>query len=608
MDINQCSSSLSSVSEGDVLTKPASKPEWKMKEELIVKGAPPPPPPPPPPPIANLIKFGRIARKNTCDVSLTQKEYVPLKWSTLKSQHGRDATNGGTVFAIPQHSQDKITDSIDWKGLEGFKLSKKSACKPKKLEKIKSFSSLSVEAQGINRVDAIVECAHRSIPIQKCITLSILAKKHRLVECKLEDSFLKYKDFHVHYLEKILPSPAHESYVMFLSGIIKLGDISCHYPMKERSSPKNLFELMDLLTKEVTDLSSACGFSEILRRIAKDDLIHFLWVLSFLPNCVEKITMASTIIDIRHQFEFLNETIVNNFTNLKDHSERDPLEFLKDMIHIVKIVGNEMNKGYANKQRISNSEAAGISLRILPELFRISPVEDIEGNTCLFHIIFNTYLAFKGLEQCEKVYEDIVFDCSKIIQYLSFLNGNSTEIATQIQVKTAEISEYIKQEGDEEYKSSIKNRLQEIEQNAEESYSREILSEQLLITTEAEDKWYHVKNQLIKVENFLGKGNEQISSCIEFAQRCISAMKELSTMNISSEEEKKYSISPQKRRVQSPKKKPGRSLSSKFDDDSENCCPNIEKSKFAKKKSRKQEILEKKAMLKKEMIKTKRRL
>mmetsp|Transcript_28726 Transcript_28726/g.28448 ORF Transcript_28726/g.28448 Transcript_28726/m.28448 type:complete len:121 (+) Transcript_28726:486-848(+) len=120
--------------------------------------------------------------------------------------------------------------------------------------------------------------------------------------------------------------------------------------------------------------------------------------------------MASTIIDIRHQFEFLNETIVNNFTNLKDHSERDPLEFLKDMIHIVKIVGNEMNKGYANKQRISNSEAAGISLRILPELFRISPVEDIEGNTCLFHIIFNTYLAFKGLEQCEKVYEDIVFD------------------------------------------------------------------------------------------------------------------------------------------------------------------------------------------------------
>lgn len=71
---------------------------------------------------------------------------------------------------------------------------------------------------------------------------------------------------------------------------------------------------------------------------------------------------------------------------------------------------------------------------------------------------------------------------------------------------------YIKQEGEEEFKSSIRNRLQEIEQNAEESYSREILSEQLLITTEAEDKWYHVKNQLIEVEKFLGKGNEQVSS------------------------------------------------------------------------------------------------
>jgi hypothetical protein len=41
---------------------------------------------PPPAPALNLSLFKRVKRKNTYDVSLLAKEYVPLNWTKVKKE------------------------------------------------------------------------------------------------------------------------------------------------------------------------------------------------------------------------------------------------------------------------------------------------------------------------------------------------------------------------------------------------------------------------------------------------------------------------------------------------------------------------------------------
>lgn len=90
----------------------------------------------------------------------------------------------------------------------------------------KSISSLSVEAQGARKLNLIVECAQRSIPTQKCITLSVLAKKFPLPKPSLKDSYSEYQKFYASALDDILCSHGTEGQIMFLNDILKVRLIS----------------------------------------------------------------------------------------------------------------------------------------------------------------------------------------------------------------------------------------------------------------------------------------------------------------------------------------------------------------------------------------------
>ena len=65
-------------------------------------------------------------RKNTIDNSVSNKEYLPLKWSKLTDQHGCEETKGGQVYYMEDTVKESIKDSIDWQGLSAFKITKNS--------------------------------------------------------------------------------------------------------------------------------------------------------------------------------------------------------------------------------------------------------------------------------------------------------------------------------------------------------------------------------------------------------------------------------------------------------------------------------------------------
>ena len=160
-----------------------------------------------------------------------------------------------------------------------------------------------------------------------------------------------------------------------------------------------------------------------------------------VESCSTHINIAIILLDINQLFESLDEISFStiSISSFKDDSgdSSSPFDFLKDIIHIVKVVGNEMNKGYVNKQDMDK-----FALDILPQLFIINSVEAVD-NLCLFDIVLSTYLKYKQVELTPKITKGIIEDCEQIIQYLACLSGNSCDLVEMVIKKKGDIERII---------------------------------------------------------------------------------------------------------------------------------------------------------------------
>lgn len=198
---------------------------------------------------------------------------------------------------------------------------------------------------------------------------------------------------------------------------------------------------MEEITLEIVKLYGKISLTEILKKIKKYDLIHSLWIVNLVKSLPTTINIAIALLDISQLFEALNEVVFTNITIPSSHSDstslKSPFDFLKDIIQIVKVVGNEMNKGYIHKQNMDK-----FALNILPEIFKINSVEAID-NICLFDIVLSTYLKYKGLELTSEVSNVIIDDCEKVSQYLTCLSGNSNNLVALLVKKKGDVEKML---------------------------------------------------------------------------------------------------------------------------------------------------------------------
>ena len=94
---------------------------------------------PPVAPKLDMEMMRKLMRKNTFDETLYKKEYLPLKWTKLKDSDSKDCKSKQSIFillkllfklnlnlddiyTLEAERAKKITENIDWQGLDCFKL------------------------------------------------------------------------------------------------------------------------------------------------------------------------------------------------------------------------------------------------------------------------------------------------------------------------------------------------------------------------------------------------------------------------------------------------------------------------------------------------------
>jgi hypothetical protein len=90
--------------------------------------------------------------------------------------------------------------------------------------------------------------------------------------------------------------------------------------------------------------------------------------------------------------EKVNSNNFSAYSTIEGKNTHDAITFLRDIIEIVKIVGNEMNKGYAYKQ-----DAEEFELDVLSRLFEVRSLDE-EEKYCVFDVVLQTYLNYKKLK------------------------------------------------------------------------------------------------------------------------------------------------------------------------------------------------------------------
>ena len=157
---------------------------------------------------------------------------------------------------------------------------------------------------------------------------------------------------------------------------------------------------MQKLSEEVISFSEKSNFPNAIRTLKSKPLIHSLWLLSFLPNFPMKISLSYSVWEINQLVESLNELKIPSNNDLNN------FEFIRDIIHIVKVIGNEMNKGYASRQDMDK-----FSLKsILSDLFKMSSVDSPEAIS-LFDVVLSTYLKYKGVKLSEHIIKKLILSC-----------------------------------------------------------------------------------------------------------------------------------------------------------------------------------------------------
>lgn len=121
-------------------------------------------------------------------------------------------------------------------------------------------------------------------------------------------------------------------------------------------------------------------------------------------------------------------------------SNNEPVQFIMDIIDIVRFVGNEMNKGYANKQNTST-----FGLEVLSRLFTMKSAETEEDDPskstqgfCVFDVVFRTYMNHKSLKLNVELLEMLTKQSQELICKLSAIR-NTNMLPTNYTIKRLEI-------------------------------------------------------------------------------------------------------------------------------------------------------------------------
>jgi hypothetical protein len=108
--------------------------------------------------------------------------------------------------------------------------------------------------------------------------------------------------------------------------------------------------------------------------------------------------------------------------------------FIKDIIQIVKLIGNKMNEGYVYKQDMKR-----FNLEILSgALFKLNPSDD--SVTCLFDVVFKSYIKVNNLEDTIDTVKMLSQYCQQILKLKSVI-WNESQLAGAFTLKLNEINQ-----------------------------------------------------------------------------------------------------------------------------------------------------------------------
>lgn len=204
-----------------------------------------------------------------------------------------------------------------------------------------------------------------------------------------------------------------------------------------------------------------------------------------------------------------------------EESSSNSLSFLKSIIEVVKVVGNEMNKGYFNRQ-----EAASFSLDILPQLFNVRSTDDKE-KFCLFDVVFKTYLNYTGQKLTPKTLERLEEECNEIIKRLNTVCWNTNQLNNAFIMKRSDILNL--------NSILVANMEKEMEELSSEDTAvyMEKVQEQVdnvkeLIAPIMGENWLPCLKNLHDLKEYLGQNISQgVSDIIKFCNCCIQYFTEI---------------------------------------------------------------------------------
>ena len=104
------------------------------------------------------------------------------------------------------------------------------------------------------------------------------------------------------------------------------------------------------------------------------------------------------------------------------YSQTPNKQFLKKIVSIVKVLGNQMNKGYGNRQN-----ASCFSLDALKKLFDTRSTDE-EKRYCIFDIVMQAYLKMTSQPLSRVTIEAILNKCKHLSKHLKEVSWNSNQL------------------------------------------------------------------------------------------------------------------------------------------------------------------------------------